>query len=175
MPATPFTKLGLGPPLRTRPRCRGQAAPWCRTRPGIRASARASQQPQLSKHSHIDALTHFSNIHTDQYPRPHITPPNFQPVYYTSERVSKIMAPTVGTLTVVTCHNRGSDDDSFGVHYMLFILILIHTFSFTSFTFILLTRGVLPQVLPQRCFGFSFKITFITTVELGWRNCVDGF
>ena len=48
---------------------------------------------------------------------------------------------------------------SFMVRYMMLIFLLIQKFSFTSFTFKLSTWGVFPQVLPQRCFGFCFKIT----------------
>ena len=58
---------------------------------------------------------------------------------------------------------------------MLLKFLLIDKFSFTSFTFILWTRRVCPQVLPQQHFGLGFKVTDMTTVKLGWRNCVLGF
>ena len=31
---------------------------------------------------HTQTHTSYKFTHTDQYPRPHITPPNFQPVYH---------------------------------------------------------------------------------------------
>ena len=74
---------------------------------------------------------------------------------------------------IISC--RGADGDGFMIRYMLLKLVLVHKFSITSFTFIFRTRSVCSHVLSQQCLGFSFKITFVTNVELSWRNCVDGF